>query len=154
MMTKAAKDTWCKGQVVSALFLDIKGAFHSIDIDRLIYNMRKHGIPKEYTEWMKWRLGNRHTMLSFDDYQTAAFIIANGLDQGDPYSGICYLLYNADLLKIPVPKISEQILLFMDNALVMVISKDFAETHEKLCSTMNRTGGIFEWASQGNVSHT
>jgi len=137
MLTKTAKDAWHKGQVVSALFLDIKGAFPSVDIDRLIHNMRKRGIPKEYTEWMKWCLGNIHTMLSFDNYQTAAFIVTNGLDQGDPYSGICYLLYNADLLKIPVPKIGKQILLFVDDALVTVIGKDFAETHKKLRSIMN-----------------
>jgi Reverse transcriptase (RNA-dependent DNA polymerase) len=53
MLTKTVKDTWHKGQVVSALFLDVKGAFPSVDIDRLIHNMRKCGIPQEYTEWMK-----------------------------------------------------------------------------------------------------
>jgi len=34
----------------------------------------------------------------FDDFQTAAFSILNGLDL---FLGICYLIYNADLLKIP-----------------------------------------------------
>jgi Reverse transcriptase (RNA-dependent DNA polymerase) len=58
MLTKTVKDAWRKGQVVSALFLDVKGAFPSIDIDRIIHNMRKRGIPKEYMEWMKRHLKN------------------------------------------------------------------------------------------------
>jgi len=41
MLMKTVKDAWRKGQVVSALFLDVKGAFPSIDINRLIHNMRK-----------------------------------------------------------------------------------------------------------------
>jgi Reverse transcriptase (RNA-dependent DNA polymerase) len=150
MLTKTVKDAWHKGQVVSALFLDIKGAFPSVDINRLIHNMRKHGIPQEYTKWMKQRLGNRRTTLSFDDYQTAAFIVVNGLDQGDPYSGICYLLYNTDLLRIPVLKIGKWILLFVDDTLIIVIGKDFVETHEKLRSIMNQTEGVFEWAKAHN----
>jgi hypothetical protein len=63
--------------------------------------MRRQGIPKEYMEWMKRQLESRRTTLSFDDYQTELFIVLNGLDQGDPFSGICYLLYNADILKVP-----------------------------------------------------
>jgi hypothetical protein len=50
---KMVKDAWRKGQVASILFLDIKGAFPSVDINQLIHNMKKRGIPKEYTEWMR-----------------------------------------------------------------------------------------------------
>jgi len=53
MLTKTVKDAWRKGQVVSTLFLDVKEAFPSVDINRLIHNMKKRGIPEEYTEWMK-----------------------------------------------------------------------------------------------------
>jgi hypothetical protein len=150
LLTKTVKDAWRKGQVVSTLFLDVKGAFPSVDVNRLIHNMRKRGIPQEYTEWMKRRLENRHTTLSFDDYQTTTFAVLNGSDQGDPFSGICYLLYNADLLKIPILRLGEWILLFVDDAVVIVIGKDFLETHEKLRNIMNRIGGIFEWAKNHN----
>jgi len=147
---KTVKDAWRKGQVASTLFLDVKGAFPSVDINRLIHNMRKRGIPEEYTDWMKRRLGNRRTTLSFDDHQTEAFVVMNGLDQGDPFSGICYLIYNADLLKIPSLRIGERVSLFVDDAVVIVIGKDFVETHEKLWNIMNRAGGIFQWAKDHN----
>src|SRR5882757_3402188 len=45
MLTKTVKDAWHKGQVTSTLFLDVKGAFPSVDINRLIHNMKKRGIP-------------------------------------------------------------------------------------------------------------
>jgi ribonuclease HI len=38
----------------------------------------------------------------------------------------------------------------VDDAVVIVIGKDFLETHEKLRNIMNRTGGIFEWAKNHN----
>ena len=150
LLTKTIKDAWHKGQVASVLFLDVKGAFPSIDIDRLIHNMRKRGIPKEYMEWMKRRLENRQTMISFDDYQTEAFKVLNGLDQGDPYSGVSHLIYNADILKIPVLKAGEWILLFVDDAMIIVCGKNFNKTHEKLRNIMNCTGRVFKWAKTHN----
>jgi hypothetical protein len=150
LLTKTIKDTWRKGQVASILFLDVKGAFPSVDIDRLIHNMRKRGIPKEYTEWMKRRLENRQTTISFDDYQTEPFEVLNGLDQGDPYSGVSYLIYNADVLKIPMLRAGEWILLFVDDTVIIVRGKNFNETHEKLRNIMNRPGGVFEWAKTHN----
>ena len=150
MLTKTVKDAWRKGQVASTLFLDVKGAFPSVDINRLIHNMKKKGIPRGYTEWMERRLGNRQTTLSFNDYQTDTFFVVNGLDQGDPFSGICYLIYNADLTKIPILRLGEWVLLFVDDAAIIVVGKDFFETHAKLCDIMNRTGGIFEWAKDHN----
>jgi len=53
----------------------------------------------------------------------AMLIVANGLDQGDPFSGICYLIYNADLTKIPIPSLGEHILVFVDDAAVTVTGK-------------------------------
>jgi ribonuclease HI len=150
LLTKTVKDAWRKGLVASALFLDVKGAFPSVDIDRLIHNMRKRGIPEEYTSWMRRRLRNRITTLSFDEHQTENFTVTNGLDQGDPFSGICYLIYNADLLKIPNIKAGEQGLLFVDDATIIATGKDFTETHEKLRNMMNRPKGVFEWAKTHN----
>jgi len=83
-------------------------------------------------------------MISFDNYQMAAFEVLNGLDQIDPYLGICCLRYNSDLTKITVLKVGEWLLLFVDNAVIIIYSKDFNETHEKLCNIMQQSGGVFD----------
>ena len=74
-LTKTVKDAWRKGKVASSLFLDVKAAFPSVDINRLIHNMRKRGIPEEYTIWMRKRLENRRTTLRFDDFETQPFAV-------------------------------------------------------------------------------
>jgi hypothetical protein len=68
-----------KGLGHVTLFLDVKSAFPSIDTNQLIHNMRKRGIPKEYTAWMRRRLCDRKTILSFDDHQTDYFTVTNSL---------------------------------------------------------------------------
>src|SRR5882724_3648076 len=50
-VTKYVKDAWRKGEVVSALFLDVKSAFPSVMLGKLLHNMRLRGVPAEYTEW-------------------------------------------------------------------------------------------------------
>ena len=45
--------------------------------------------------------------------------IKNGLDQGDPFSGILYLLYNSDLPKTTGIKQGKRTLLFVDDAAII-----------------------------------
>ena len=52
-VTRFVKDVWRKGEVVSALFLDIKSAFPSVVLNWLRHNMRKWGIPMQYMEWLR-----------------------------------------------------------------------------------------------------
>ena len=150
LLTKTVKDAWRKKQVASALFLDVKGAFPSVDINRLTHNMRKRGIPIQYTDWYRRRTSCRTTRLSFDGYKSELFNVENGLDQGDPLSGILYLIYNADLTSIADVKKGEHLLLFVDDAATIVTGKNFNDTHNKLRDIMTRQNGIFEWAKLHN----
>ena len=68
----------------------------------------------------------------------------------DPFLGCCYLLYNADLLKIPITQLGETVLLFVDDAAVLVMEKTFVEAHQRLKVIMEWTGGIFNWACKHN----
>jgi len=52
-VAKFTKDTWRKGEDVSALFLDIKSTFPSVILKRLTHNMRSRGIPMQYTDWLQ-----------------------------------------------------------------------------------------------------
>ena len=53
------KDAWRDGKVASVLCMDVKGAFPSVDLDRLIHNMRMRGIPVEHTDWLERRYAGR-----------------------------------------------------------------------------------------------
>jgi hypothetical protein len=150
LLVQTVKDAWRKGMVVSVLFLDVKGAFPSVDTRRLAHNMRMMGIPKEHAEWMMRRLTGRKTTLTFDNLQSGEFDIDNGLDQGDPLSGITYILYNSGFLLCLKPERGERGALFIDDAYILVIGHSFEETHAKLEDVMVRPGGVFEWAKIHN----
>lgn len=52
LMVSFIKDNWRKGNVVSALFLDVKAAFPSVTVPRLLYDLRERGVPVEYIDWI------------------------------------------------------------------------------------------------------
>jgi ribonuclease HI/exonuclease III len=149
-LIKIVKDAWRKGKVVSILSLDVKGAFPSTAIDRLIHNMRRRRIPKEITDWMERRLEHRTTTLTFDDYTSPPFPLDNGLDQGDPFSQTAYIIYNADQLEIPQAANDEHGILYIDDSNLLVVANTFPEAHDKLRSIMERPNGIFDWARDHN----
>src|ERR1700723_175242 len=150
LLVQMIKDAWRKGLVVSVLFLYVKGAFPSVDIKRLVHNLRERGIPKEHTDWMLRRLEGRKTRLLFDDFKSRFLEIEGGLDQGDPLSVITYLLYNACFLECLQMEEGERGALFIDDAYVLVTGSDFTETHQQLQDIMERRGGIFDWAAAHN----
>ncbi|CUA77302.1 putative RNA-directed DNA polymerase from transposon BS [Rhizoctonia solani] len=98
---KAIKDAWARGQVVSGLFLDVKGAFPHADPRRLAANMRRIGVPEPYVTWTLTKLDGRVTTLTFDDYTSPELAILNGIDQCCPLSVFYYLTYNSPLIRIP-----------------------------------------------------
>ena len=76
------KSAWRKGQVASALFLDVKAAFPSVDVETLLNRMVEVRVPLSYVCWIRARLQDQTTVLSFDGYTLPPFNIKNGLDQG------------------------------------------------------------------------
>ena len=118
-------------------------------IERLIHNMRKRGIPKQYVKWMTRCLKDCTTTLTFDGYHTKEFWVTNSLAQGDPFSVICYILYNADILSIANSK-TEIGLLFIDDTAIITTGKNFKDTHNALRNIMTQKDGILEWASTHN----
>ncbi|KAF8875639.1 hypothetical protein BD779DRAFT_1449924, partial [Infundibulicybe gibba] len=87
---------------------------------------------------MTRRLEGRKTILTFDDYRSEPFNVENGLDQGDPFSLICYVIYNSGILDIPEKNGGETGLLYVDDAAIIATGKDFKETHHKLKKMMTR----------------
>lgn len=59
VLTTSVKNTWRSGEVVIGLFPDIESAFPSINHKTLIHDMRKQGVPKEYTDWMRKKLEDK-----------------------------------------------------------------------------------------------
>ncbi|CAA7269138.1 unnamed protein product [Cyclocybe aegerita] len=113
------------------------------------YELQKRGVPKEHVEWVRRRNKGHTTTLVFDDYQSDPFEVEDGLDQGDPKS---LILYNANILLIPVRQNGEWAFIFVDDVALVATGKDFEETHKKLKEMMERDEGVLEWATKHNCT--
>jgi len=91
----------------------------------------------------------RKTTLTFDDYKSEPFEVANGLDQGDPTSSVFYSFYNADLIE-PSRDPNELKSAFVDNTMFFVAGNTFQENNAKLIDMMTRQGGATEWSKTHN----
>ena len=149
-MTNEIKAAWRRGEVASVLSMDVKGAFPSVDVKMLYHKMRLLGIPEKYVSWLNCRLVDRTTVLTFDDFTSDPFEIHGGLDQGDPFSLLCYIIYNSGLLRLLRTKEGERGGLFVDDNNILVTGKTFAETHAKILDIMERDHGVLDWAFTHN----
>jgi len=116
-------------------------------VETLIHNMRKRGIPKEYTDWYQRRLETHKMILSFDDFQSEPFNIPIGLDQGCPLSPIALLFYNTDLIGLGGNRHDILTLGFINNTTFVARGKSFKEANEKLLELMSCLGGALEWST-------
>lgn len=152
LVTKFIKDAWRKKHVVAALFLDVTGAYPSVNILKLIQDMRKRGIPVEYTDWLEEKLNGRYTTLNFDDFSSETFRILEGADQGCPLSHLLYQFYNADLIEADDNRPEELKVGFVDDAALLASGKSFIEANSSITNMMTRVGGALDWAKSHQSS--
>ena len=146
-----AKNAWRKGQVASALFLDIQAAFPNMRKDKLIASMKARNIATEYCDFIEMILTQRQIQLKFDDHTSNPFSPENGCCQGCPLSMLLYTIYNAPLIRIADGnKPNERIVGFVDDTTLLASGRDFNEAHGVLKDMMERRNGIFEWSRTYN----
>lgn len=153
-LVSEVKGAWRKGKVATAVFLDVKGAYPSTDIEMLRHEMWLVGVPHQYTAWINRRMNSRSTRLIFDDYRSQHFQVDSGLDQGDPASGILYSIYNASPTRNLVAQYGEHSFLYIDNNTILTITDDFRETHKKCGDVLQRPDGPFDWAKSHNCKYS
>jgi hypothetical protein len=125
LLTDTTKAAWQKEQVVSVLFLDIKGAFPNAVTNRLLHNMRKRRVPEQYVIFVENMLMHQRMKLKFDNFTLEWFQLDSGIGQGDRPVNAPYLFYIADMLDI-TKGINEKGLGYMDDKAVIMIPKTFS----------------------------
>ena len=148
-LTYFIKDAWRKKQVVSVLFLDIKGAFPNAVNERLVHNLKTRRVPVKIVEFIWNMLRGHSTALKFDDYVSDNININNSIGQGNPLSMVLYQFYNADLLDI-LNGTKEAAAAYVDDTILIATVTNFAQTHEILLDMMTRPGGAMEWSNNHN----
>lgn len=139
-LTYNIKDTWRKCQVVSALFLDIEGAFPNAINKRLVHNLMTRKVPTKIVKFIQNLLKEKSTVLKFDNFVSEKIVLDNGIRQWDPLSMILYQYYNVNILDVP-SRVHELASAYVDDAILVATAKDFTKTHNTLADMMNRAGG-------------
>jgi len=110
-----------RGDVVLAVFLDLRRAFETINRSLLIKKMIKMGITGNVINWFSSYLTNRKQVVSFKNTTSSEQIVDNGVPQGTILGPILFLIYINDLCKI-INKCEIQ--LFADDTMLYISGKD------------------------------
>jgi len=149
-LVSTVKDAWRQKNVVTGLFLDVKGAFPSVDLPTLYSTLRRKNFPEKLVQWLEARLARRTTQICFDDHISEIYATYAGLDQGDPLSAVLYILYNSSLLEVACTDNGETSLGYVDDVTFLVEGTDFKDTHSKMQHMITREDGILAWAKKHN----
>jgi hypothetical protein len=150
LLEATIKNTWRSHKMVSALFLDIKGAFPNAVTSCLLHNMCKRKILESLVLFTERVLTDRKTRLIFDGHTSSWMPITNGIGQGDPLSMVIYIIYNADLINVSQGHPNELTLAFVDDTAFIAIGNSIKETHDMLQDMLERAGGGFDWSRDHN----
>src|SRR5271169_2442791 len=101
LLTENIHQAWKTGEIYSAVFMDVAGAFNNVHHERLIHNLRKRKVPEKIAKWIRNFLKDRTTKLRFNNATSQSISTPAGVPQGSPLSPLLYIFYNADLLDIP-----------------------------------------------------
>ena len=134
-------NAWRRGRVVAALFLDVKSAFPSTKVTKLVHNMRTRGIPKEYTDWILRKMTGRKTIITFDDFKSEPIAVNNGLDQGCTLSMYLYNHYNAGQVDGSRGRRGEISGGFVDDSMGAAEGRTMQEAVENAMELFARPGG-------------
>lgn len=81
------------------LCLDIKGAFDNVSHVRLLWILRKKGLPDWLVDTIRSFLTDRRTRLIFSGFQSDWINTTAGIPQGSPLSPILFLFFASELLE-------------------------------------------------------
>lgn len=151
---------WAKAQKVSALSLDMCGAFPHADRNRLIEILVEKGIPGYIVRIIRSWLCDRQTVLEMPGHDGQLFFENGGLPQGSCLSPFLFLIFAAPLFDINSLMIREffQVFAFVDDTYITVRSHTFEQNckvlewvHAQLFQWSNESGITFEPAKYGLI---
>ncbi|KAF7174349.1 hypothetical protein CNMCM5623_007004 [Aspergillus felis] len=142
---EAIHSGWKNGKVVSALLLDISGAFDNVSHDRLLHNLRASRIPQAYVTWLSSFLRGRSTSLLLPEYTMPTRRVETGIPQGSPLSPILYIFYNAGLMGRGDPEWGTDNIGYIDDTTMLATGDSEHANCQRLRAHYRR--GCLHWAA-------
>lgn len=124
-----------QGNVVIAVFLDLKRAFETVDRKRLLRKLRKYGINGVELRWFESYLSDRSQCTKFGGSMSEKIPTCLRVPQGSKLASDLFLLYVNDIKNALV---HSKLALFADDTLIYISGKNLQETIDKLSEDLSR----------------
>lgn len=136
------KDVIDKGNLVVAVFLDLKRAFETIDRNILLSKLVLNGIGSNVLKWFESYLSDRVQKVKFNGKFSKELKNDYGVPQGSVLGPLLFLIYINDMSKL-FDKCS--IHLFADDAVIYCSGDNYEEVVRVLNRELKR---VIEWLNQ------
>ncbi len=137
-------------KVLSALFLDVKGAFDHVSLNQLLKVMKRLRLPQIVLRWVQCFLTNRSITLAFDGERNQSQSVNSGIPQGSPISPMLFLIYIRFLFtKINNKHTQLKLPSYIDDVAIIVEGKT-AKENSKTLELVTKTA--FQWAEDNAVT--
>ncbi|KAF4465288.1 zinc knuckle [Fusarium albosuccineum] len=147
-------DAWVRGEVVTLLGLDMKGAYDNVVQLKLLQTLVRKGIPEWIVDYIHSFLIDRTTTLEMPGLVSDAFDLFMGIPQGSPLSPILFNLFTCPLLEEPkrdlYPGVTLYTFAFVDDTYVIAVSSSYQENcnaieafHAEILSAAEPLGILF-----------
>lgn len=139
ILTDMALQERMVNRILTALLMDVKGAFDFVAMNQLLQILFDLGLPLSLITWVKTFLEDRLLRLSFDGETESFTKTITGIPQGSPVSPILFLIYIRELFTDN----SVTFLSYIDDICLVFASKSMAKNIkvlEKACNKMVELG--------------
>lgn len=133
------KDIQATGDVILAVFLDLKRAFETIDRERLLMKLTSIGFSASAVTWFRGYLCNRTQKTKVNGMVSDSIINGLGVPQGSVLGAILFVIYINDL---PKHVLYSCINLFADDTLIYLHGKNIDELTRRMNRELDR---VSQW---------
>lgn len=145
LLISDCKDAIENGEMVVAVFLDLKRAFETVSRENTANKLSRIGINGNELNWFKSYMSNRKQRVNYNNNLSEAKIVPIGLAQGTQLSVCFFLLYVNDIVKVVN---YGKMYLFADDAVIIVTNKNINEAFNQMNSDLKN---VYKWLNQNKL---
>ena len=135
-----------KGKYTTAVFLDIKKAFDTIDHKIIIKKLEHAGVGRKTLPLLANYLNNRKQCVLYNGYKSDVKTLTTGVPQGSTLGPLLFLIYVNDL-----PKLfrKTKCMMFADDTVLYHSCSGSEELYRELQSSLNI---MFDWCNANQIT--